>query len=168
MRRRVAAAVLCCALSVNALARDRSTALGWDELGAAVNGKTFYTVLQDGTRVDGRAIAVQPEGLRTTVRKSTNSAYAKSKEVVLPRESLSAIQVQHRGWKWKVLIPIAGFFAGAVIGGLIGTAADHKSCFIICDGTAIGVLVGGAGGVGLGLWAGHQADRQYTTITIKR
>lgn len=168
MRNAVLAAVLCCAMSCDALSRDPSGVAAWDELGAMVNGKTFYTVLPDGTRVDGRAVAVQPEGLRTTVRKSSNAAYQKGKEVVLPREALSAIQVRNRGWKWKVIAPVAGLFAGAATGALIGTAADHKGCFIICEGTAIGLLTGAAAGVGFGLWAGYLADRRYTTLTIKR
>jgi hypothetical protein len=124
------------------------------------------TVLEDGSRVEGRAVSVEPEALVVMVTKSSNRAYVQGR-TSLPRTALSVIRVGHTGWKWKVIGPMVGFFGVGGLGALVGNSIDPGG-FIVSDGAAVGALVGMATGIASGALIGRWADHHYTTINIVR
>jgi hypothetical protein len=67
-----------------AAARDNPIVVRWSELAPHVNGMKISTVLQDGSRVEGRAVSVEPEALVVTITKSSNQAHAPGR-ALLPR-----------------------------------------------------------------------------------
>ena len=159
----VATFILLCS-GASSEARDKKVPLRWDDLAPYVNGKKMSAVLADGTRVEGRAISVEPDGLAVMVARSSDKARFQGKSL-LPRSSLSTIRTGHTGWKWKVIGPIAGFFGLGTLGAFLGDRADPDG-FIISNGAAIGILAGVAIGVTAGVLIGRWADHHYTTIEI--
>ena len=164
MRRTFAAILILLCAGVRLEARDHSLLVRWPDLAPQVNGMKISTVLQDGSRVEGRAISVEPEALIVMVARSSSQAYGKGKST-LPRTSVSSIRVSHTGWKWKVIGPIAGFVGMGALGGAVGNRVDRGG-FIFSDGAAVGALAGMVTGIVAGALIGRWADHHYVTITI--
>src|SRR5262249_44059519 len=147
---------------VSLQARGKNIVVRWPDLATYVNGMKISTVLEDGSRIEGRAISVEPEALVVMVTKSSTRTYVQGR-ALLPRASLSVVRVSRTGWKWKVIGPIVGFFGIGGLGAAVGNTVDRTG-FIISDGAAVGALVGMATGIVSGALIGRWADHHYTTI----
>ena len=164
MRRIVTLTLLWIGSGLLGEARDNNLAVRWADLPEHINGLKISTLLEDGSRIDARAISVEPEALLVTVSRSSNPIYGKG-TARLPRTSLSTLRVQHTGWKWKVICPIVGFVGLGALGVVAGGHFDRGG-FIVSNGEAVGALVGMAAGVTGGVLIGRWADRHYVTIQI--
>ncbi|MBI4877626.1 MAG: hypothetical protein HY822_23590, partial [Acidobacteria bacterium] len=67
--------------------------LKWQELESRVARKKVAFTLPDGTRVEGKAIAVQADGLRMKVSKTSDRKAQPKGERVIPRAELSVLRV---------------------------------------------------------------------------
>jgi len=151
-------------LGVEAQAADRQMALNWADLAPVIMSRTISTTLNDGATLKGRVMSVRPEGLLVEVQKTSDPTRFTG-TATIPRNFLSTVRVSRPGWKWRVIGPIAGLLGGAALGGALGNKVDSAG-FIISDGAAEGIVIGGIGGAGLGYLAGHFADRHTVVIQI--
>jgi len=164
LRSTIAGLSILLTMNVEVRADDGLVRVDWMQLGPHVTGRKVATVLADGTTVKGRVMAVKPDAL--AIRIGQTSAPTKFRDTAeVPRTQLTSFRVSRPGWKWRVIIPIAGFAAGALMGGLIGDRVDPHG-FLISDGAATGVAFGAIGGGALGYVVGHFADRHTTVVEI--
>ncbi len=139
--------------------------LRWKEVPhSLVDGRTVEVRLIDGSTLRGRAVAVNPEGLRMEVTKVHGGAgnYGKG-ETTVPALEITQVKVNRTG--------VRGRIAGASIGGgisgvLLGTAVaiTHNEGTNIPPGIAAGMLAPAAIGYHLG-WA---RDHHIATIHVVR
>lgn len=142
-------------------AGEKGAAVGWTELATYVNGMKFATVLEDGTKVEGRAISVVPEGLAVNVSKSSGKLYGKGR-AMLPRVMLSSIDVLKSGKKFKIIDPIVGCAGVGVLGGVVGVARGGPL------GAGAGLLGGMVVGGVIGELVGIHEDHYKVTIRIAK
>lgn len=142
-------------------AGNKDAAVAWTELASQVHGRKFATVLDDGTKVEGRVISVEPDALAVKVRKSSGNVYPKGRGL-LPRAKLSSIDVQQTGKKWKIIDPIVGCAGVGVLGGVVGVARGGPL------GAGAGLLGGMVVGGVLGEFVGIHEDRHMVTIRIAK
>jgi hypothetical protein len=149
---------------VEAQAADRQRALNWADLAPVIMSRTISTTLNDGATLKGRVMSVRPEGLLVEVQKTSDPTRFTG-TATIPRNLLSTVRVSQSGWKWRVIGSVTGLLGGAALGGALGNKADSAG-FIISDGAAKGIAIGGIGGAGLGYLVGHFADRRTVLIQI--
>jgi len=102
-------------LALSQMLRGEELSLRWTELEPAVAGRQVKIVLPNGARIEGRVAAVEPEGLRTRITKTSDQKVQPKGEVLLPKTSVSVLQVMSIGIRWRIL--------GTAIGPiLVGTA----------------------------------------------
>ena len=164
MRKRLLASVVCLCWALSVKAGDKTLLVKWPDLAPHVNGMNIRTVLADGTRVEGRAISVEPAGLSVIVAKSSGRAQLAGNSL-LPRNAVASVRVRRTGWKWKVICPLVGFVAMGTLGGVVGGRVD-RGALILSNGAAAGILAGMATGAGGGVLVGRWADHHDTTIKI--
>ena len=76
------------------LAREpRQLELKWSELDSRIAGRKVALALPGGTRIEGKALRVDPDGLRLKVTKTSDRKIQPKGERLVPRQSLSRLRV---------------------------------------------------------------------------
>jgi hypothetical protein len=141
----------------------RQLQLQWSELGPRIEDKKVALVLPGGTYIEGKVQAVQPDGLRLRVSKTSDRKAQPKGSHLIPRPSVSTLRVtEYR--KLARLLVTAG--ALAIAAGIV--AANHPDLY---EGPAIvivpAVTAGGMAGVAVGgYYAGKRLDKRVTEIRI--
>ena len=146
-----------------ALAEPRQLRLKWDELPAAITDKKVAFVLPDGTHVEGKVLAVEPDGLRMKVAKSSDRSTQPKGMHLVPRQAVSLLRVTDYH-KMGRLLGTAG--AVALTAGI--AAASYPDIYegpllIIVPSVMAGGIAGSAVG---GYYAGKAFDKKVTEIRI--
>jgi hypothetical protein len=141
----------------------QSTELRWSELSARVTGRKIALALPEGAAVEGKAIAVTPDGLRLRISKTSDRKVAPKGELLVPRKSVSLVSVTEHGWIGRVLCSLG---AGALTAALILNAGSN-----VYEGALVVVVPASAaaGGVGAavgGYYIGKRIDRRTTEIRV--
>ncbi len=154
MVRKIAIVLMAVLLSAVSWAGDvGQERIKWGELEARIRGRKVALVLPDGTHLQGKVIAVEPDGLRLNV---------KGKPLV-PRRSVSLLRVT----EYRKLGRIIGTVGAAAAAGGIAAAAYPD----IYEGTVIivvpAVVAAGVAGSAIGgYYIGKKFDKRVTEITI--
>ena len=140
--------------------------LTWEELPQLV-GKHVSIAMYDGGAISGTVREVQADALLIQVSKSTNPVAYPKGPMRVPRAKLHVLDLDGKGFKYRVIGTALGFAAGAAgglgvaikaQGGLFGdehqTAAPAGMVAVMAGVTAAGYIVGNA------------RDRRTTTIRI--
>lgn len=127
--------------------------IGWNDLQLIV-GRNVRIVMPDGTRIEGKAIAVEPDALTLDVNKTTNTtAFAKGKRLV-PRAALQTFDISHPTHRWRI--------GGAALGGLLGMIGAGP-----LESKSSGGYWAAASAVSIaGYFLGRQGDQRVTTYVI--
>jgi len=141
-----------------------SRELHWDQLSAFVSDHSVAVVLTDGARIEGKAIAVEPEQLIIDVRKTSDSrAHAKGRQSI-PRDRAKNLIVSRPTVRWRIVGVSVGAAAGVPVGVV---AAVERDGFFSKGNGGTGILVAIIAGMAAGgLLIGWAADRRKTTVTI--
>jgi hypothetical protein len=138
--------------------------LKWEELGARLPNKKIAFVLPDGTRVEGKVLSVQADGLQLKVSKSSDKKAQPKGKHLIPRASISVVQVtEYR--KIGRLVGTAG--AAAIAAGIL--AANYPDLYEGPAVIAVPVLgaAGSAGAAVAGYYAGKAFDKRVTQIRVE-
>jgi hypothetical protein len=141
----------------------RQLQLKWSELGPRIEDKKVALVLPGGTYIEGKVQAVQPDGLRLRISKTSDRQAQPKGSHLIPRQSVSMLQVtEYR--KLARLLVTAG--ALAVAAGIV--AANQPDLY---EGPAIvivpAVTAAGMAGVAVGgYYAGKRLDKRVTEIRV--
>jgi len=141
----------------------RQLQLKWNELGPRIEDKKVALVLPGGTYIEGKVQAVQPDGLRLRVSKTSDRKAQPKGKYLIPRQSVSTLRVtEYR--KLARLLVTAGALATAA--GIV--AANHPDLY---EGPAVVIVpavtaVGMAGVAVGGYYAGKRLDKRVTEIRI--
>jgi len=137
------------------------TQITWNELGILVVGQQISTVLPDGTRLQGEALAVRPESLLLDVHKSSKKKLHGVGQSEIPRTAIGEIRViRPQGAAMRVLGGVLGAAGGALSSTAFAVAADSTAAFVV--GLAVLTPLAAVGGY----YAGKMADRRVTRLGI--
>lgn len=141
----------------------RQLQLKWNDLGPRIEDRKVSLVLPGGTYIEGKVLAVQPDGLRLRISKTTDRKAQPKGNQLIPRQSVSTLRVtEYR--KLARLLVTAG--ALAIAAGIV--AANQPDLY---EGPAIvivpAVTAGGMAGVAVGgYYAGKRLDKRVTEVRI--
>ncbi len=165
MRRGLVAAVgvMLCVSQPASWAGDADLTLHWSELDRAIRGKKIALVLPDGTHIQGKIGRVETDALQMRVSKTSNRKVVGKGDAVIPRGSVSVIQVTD----YRKLGRILGVL-GAVGASAIAVAANDIDLY---EGTALIAVPAAiaAGTVGLGVagyYVGKRIDKSVASIRV--
>jgi len=132
--------------------------IAWSDL-PTVFHKNIRIVMPDGTRIEGKAVALETDALAVQVTKTTNGNDYPKGRLLVPRATLRAFDIPNPTYHWRVLGTVLGTLAGVVA--VVGIS-------IVKGGNDIPVgawVVGGAVPVG-GYFLGQRADQRVTTYVL--
>jgi hypothetical protein len=146
-----------------AVAEPRQAQLKWEDLASRITKKKVAFVLPDGTRVEGKVIAVEPDGLRLNVSKSSNrQAQPKGKHLVA-RQGLSVLRVTEYRKLGRVLGTLG---AVGLAGGIVAASSIdlyEGPLVVIVPAVIAGGIAGAAVG---GYYTGKAIDKRVAEIRI--
>ncbi|MBN8734425.1 MAG: hypothetical protein J0L64_28070 [Acidobacteria bacterium] len=136
--------------------------LAWDALGGVIEGKKITMVMPDGTEIRGKAVAVESEGMRVKVSRTSNAAAVAKGEQLIARDQVSVVKLHRSGWKWRVILTLV---APVVLVSAIAAAGDLPE-----QGAEGGAAIGAGvwGSMAIGYLAGWKLDQRETVIEIVR
>jgi hypothetical protein len=137
--------------------------LKWGELWPRITDKKVALVLPDGTHVEGKVLAVEPEGLRLNVKKSSNRAVQPKGKHLIARQAISLLRVTEYRKIGRLLgtVGAVGVAAGIVAASSIDVY--EGPLVIIVPAVVAGGIAGSAVG---GYYAGKAFDKRVTEIRI--
>ena len=152
-------------LGAGPLLADQTVDVKWDALRPLIAGQKIALALPDGTEIQGKTLAIGPEGLRMKVSKTSNRKVMDKGERLIPRPSVSVIRMtQHRGVA-RLVVP-AGVAALSVA--LVATRdidMYEGPLVVIVPAVAAGGI---AGGTIAGYYVGKRIDRKVTYIRVAK
>lgn len=143
----------------------RQARLRWSELDSRIANRKVALALPDGTAIEGKVRAVQPDGLRLKISKTSNRQTQPKGEHVIARDAVSVLRVTEHRWLGRLLGALG---AAALAGGIV--AAQHIDIYegplvvIVPAVTAAGIAGAGIGGY----YVGKRFDKRVTEITVIR
>jgi hypothetical protein len=133
----------------------------WDGLSEII-GKNVRVVMPDGSRIEGRAMELQPDALVVNIRKTANKAVYPKGKFLVARATLRALDVSRNTVLWRTTGVVAGTVAGV---GLFAALFERH-----------GLSTGGAAGATyfalgvsipvVGYFVGNAADHHTITYVI--
>ena len=165
MNKRLLAAfflLLLCSAPIFAGSADQRQ-IAWSDL-PMVFDQNIRIVMPDGTRIEGKAVALESDALAVQVTKTTNvNDYPKGR-LLVPRATLQAFDIHRPTFYWRVIGVFVGAVGGAVAG--VGISATHfgrTSSGGPVAATAAAVVVPVAG-----YYLGKRADQRVTTYVLTK
>jgi len=138
----------------------------WTDLPIFIVGHEISLALPNGGLVRGKVLAVRADSLEMEVQKTTDSRLQPKGKTVVPRASVSIIEViTKRKGKDSVgakVVGGAGVLGGLITGGYIGSKTGSDGGTIA--GTTIGAVLGGVAGVMLG--NNLDSSREITFVRV--
>ncbi|HCC58321.1 MAG TPA: hypothetical protein DEQ47_13895 [Solibacterales bacterium] len=131
--------------------------IAWSDL-PTVFHKNIRIVMPDGTRIEGKAVALETDALAVQVTKTTNGNDYPKGRLLVPRATLRAFDIPNPTYHWRVLGTVLGILAGVAAGVGIYVATDYNH-----DGAA---WAGGAAIPVVGYFMGQRADQRVTTYVL--
>src|SRR5271168_48110 len=92
-----------------------SRSLHWNELALFVANHSIAMTLPDGARIEGQAIAVEPEQLVVEVRKTSNPGAHPQGRQFIPRAQAANLVVNRPTIRWRIVGGALGGAAGVPI-----------------------------------------------------
>jgi hypothetical protein len=143
-------------------AAPKQVKLTWGELSPFVVNQKISTVLTDGTRLQGEAMAVRPESLVLDIQKSSRKKLHALGQAEIPKGSIRELKViRVRGPMGRIAGTILGVVGGIAATGGAAVAAD--SLAMVWVGLLVIVPISAVAGY----YAGKLADQRTTRIEIK-
>jgi len=142
-------------------AASKPVELKWDELNTAIYGHSVELTLPGAYTVKGEVVAVRDDAMFLNVKKTSDiKAYPRG-NAVIPRSSVTLLNLERRGSNWRTMGTVIGVLSGVVVGGYIaGKTATSP-------GGGVAIFLGTASAASLaGRVAGGAADRKTTMIRI--
>jgi hypothetical protein len=138
--------------------------LRWNELESAIAGQQVRMVLPGGARIEGRALAVQPEALIIKITKTSDKKLQSKGEASVPRSAVSVLQLVKTGNRWRAVGTTVGLGLVAAAGTAIAirTHVSAENLLKYVGYGSAGMLGAGIGGY----FIGRRADRHVTIIRI--
>ena len=141
----------------------RQLQLKWSELGPRIEDKKVALVLPGGTYIEGKVQAVEPDGLRLRISKTSDRKAQPKGWQLIPRQSVSTLRVTEYRKLARLLVTAGAVGAAAAI-----VAANHPDLY---EGPALiivpAVTAGGMAGVAVGsYYAGKRLDKRVTEIRV--
>lgn len=139
--------------------------LKWSELGPRITGKKVALVLPDGTNVQGKVRAVDPDGLQLDISKTSDKRAQPKGLHTIPKQSLSGLRVTEYRKAGRLLFTLGAL---ATAGGFVALGTRDSS---LTEGPLVAIVpaVSAAGTAGLGVagyYIGKALDKRVTDIRI--
>ena len=141
----------------------RQLRLKWSELGPRIEDRRVALVAPGGTYIEGKVQRVVPDGIWLRVSKTSDHKAQPKGSHLIPRPSVSTLQVTEYRWLGRLLVTAAA--AGAVAG-LVAAANPDVSegpGIVAVPVIAAAGIVGAAVG---GYHAGKKLDKRVIEIRI--
>ena len=137
--------------------------LTWEELAPRITHKKVAFALPDGTRVEGRVLSVEADGLRMKVSKTSNRHSQPKGKQTIARRNLSLIRVTEYRKRGRIIGTLGA--AGAAAGISAASYPDiYEGPLLIAIPAVIAAGIAGAA-VG-GYFIGKAFDKHVTDIRI--
>jgi uncharacterized membrane protein YeaQ/YmgE (transglycosylase-associated protein family) len=141
----------------------RQLQLKWSELGPRVEGRRVALVVTGGTYIEGKVQRVVPDGVWLRISKTSDHQAQPKGSHLIPRPSVSTMQVTEYRWLGRLLVTTA---AVGAVAGLVAAANPDVS-----EGPGIVAIpvIGAAGIIGAavgGYHAGKRLDKRVIEIRI--
>jgi len=141
----------------------RQLQLQWSELGPRIEDKKVALVLPDGTYIEGKVQAVQPDGLRLRVSKTSDrQAQPKGKQLI-PRQSVSTLRVTEYRKLARLLVTAGVIAAAAGIAAATFPEPFEGAMYVVVPAVTAGGIAGGAVA---GYFVGKRLDKRVIEIRI--
>ncbi len=166
MRSHLVLAACLLAASASAYGADaQPLTLKWDELGPRVAGKKVAFVAPGGVALEGKVIAVEPDGLRMKVTKTSDKKAQPKGRRLVPREGITMLQVTEYGWLGRLLGSLG---AMGLAGGIVAAQSIdvNEGTMVVAVPVLIGAGIAGSGVAGY--YVGKRIDKRVTQIVIAR
>jgi hypothetical protein len=141
----------------------RQLQLKWNELGPRVEGRKIALVLPGGTYIEGKVQAVEHDGLRLRVSKTSDHKAQPRGSHLIPRQSVSTLRVTEYRKIGRLLVTIGAIAAAAGIAAASYPDLYEGPLIIIVPAVTAGGIAGAAVG---GYYAGKRLDKRVTEIRI--
>ncbi len=145
------------------LLRAAPMELKWSELGPHVMDRKVALVLPNGTHIEGKVRAVEGDGLRLRVSKTSDRKTLAKGERLIPRESVSFVRVTEYRKMGRLLVTTGAIAAAAGIAGAKSPDIYGGPGIIIVPLVVAGGIAGSAIG---GYYAGKALDKRVTEIRV--
>ena len=160
----VLAALLWLGCGLARAGEPRQLRLKWNELGPRITDKKVAFVLADGTQVEGKVIAVEPDGLRLNVSRTSNRAAQPKGKHLIARQALSVLRVTEYRKLGRLLGTMGAIGVAAGIVAAQSIDVYEGPMVIVVPIVIAGGLTGAAIG---GYYTGKAIDKRVTEIWIE-
>ncbi len=135
----------------------------WGELAPLVTDRKIALVLPAGTHVQGKVLAVEPEGLRMKVTRTSDRKALPKGERLIPRQSVSVLKLTEYRKLGRLLCTVGSVaVAAAVIASQDIDVYEGPAVIIVPAVATVGTLGIGVGGY----FAGKRIDRREVLIRV--
>jgi hypothetical protein len=131
--------------------------IAWNDLPKIFN-KKIRIVMPDGSRIEGKAVAIETDALAVQVIKTTNANDYPKGRLLVPRATLQAFDIRNPTYHWRVVGVVLGSL-GCVVAAAVAILANSS------DVSAPALVAGGALPVA-GYFLGQRADQRVTTYVV--
>ena len=141
----------------------RQLQLKWNELGPRIEDKKVALVLPGGAYIEGKVQAVQPDGLRLRVSKTSDHKAQPEGSHLIPRPSISMLQVTDYRVFGRLLVTAGAIAAVAGIVAASNPDVSEGPGIVVIPVIAAAGIIGAALG---GYHAGKKLDKRVIEIRI--
>jgi hypothetical protein len=135
----------------------------WTDLAPLVTDRKIALVLPAGTHIQGKVLAVEPDGLRMKVTKTSDRKVLAKGERLIPRQSVSVLRLTEYRKAGRLLCTVGSV---AVVAAIIASQDidlyEGPLVVIVPAVSAVGAVGAGVGGY----FAGKRIDRREVYIRV--
>jgi hypothetical protein len=136
--------------------------LKWNELNAAIYGRSVKMTLPGAITVKGDVAAIREDGLVLDLKRTSDAKAFPKGNAVIPRASVKLLKLEKGGGStWHTIGTVMGVLSGVVVGGYLAskTSLDAGPVIAVFLGTTAALTVAGER-------AGHAADHRTRLIRV--
>jgi hypothetical protein len=135
----------------------------WDEFSTRVSPKhTIRMVLPNGTIIQGQALHLKDDAIEMHVTRTSNAVMQQKGNAIIPRASVSVIDVRSPRRAGKIIGTLVPIAAGLALGAA-GVAGNQGSESVYGYALVGGIIVAAAP---VGYFVGRAIDRRFDRFTI--